>query len=128
MSISKFDHETPATHLRRRLTRWYKYFKNIPISLKDISVIQMTERDGTSYEARRDTGGRWEVYRVYRVRHDKTGFLTQHETQGLSLTLAGALDLLSAKCPEGMTRRTNAYNHPLQVAKLIRHQFAAPAV
>lgn len=127
MSKVSCEHETPAIHLRRRLTRWYKFFKNAPISLEDISVIQMTEGSGTHYEARRDAVGGWAVYRIYKVKYDKT-FQTMHETQGSGMPLEKALDLLSEKCPDGMTRNSGAYNHPLQVAKLISHEFVAPAV
>lgn len=127
MSKISCDHETTAAHWRRRLTRWYKFFKHIPISLEDISVIQMTANSGTAYEARRDAMGNWSVYRVYQVKYDKT-FMAMHEMQGNGMSLEKALDLLSEKCPEGMTRKSGVYNHPLQVAKLISHEFAAPAV
>ena len=127
MSKHIHDNETPAKHLRRRMTRWYKFFKNIPISIDDISVVQMAERSGTSYEARRDKNGGWAVYRIYRVLYDRTSYATQHETQGVGLQLDAALNLLGQKSPEAMARNTGVYNHPVQVAKLIRHEIEPPA-
>jgi hypothetical protein len=127
MSKLSCDHETSSTHLLRRLTRWYKFFTKLPISLEDISVIQMAEGSGTSYEARRDAVGTWAVYRVYQVKYDKTSH-AMHETQGSGLSLENALDMLSRNCPDGMARKSGVYNHPVQVAKLIRHDFTAPAV
>ena len=118
MSKISCDHETSAAHWRRRLTRWYKFFKNMPLALEDISVIQMTEKSGTAYEARRDAVGTWSVYRIYQVKYDKT-FHAVHETQRTGLSLENALDMLSRNCPEGMTRKSGVYNHPLQVAKQI---------
>lgn len=118
------DHETSAKHFRRNLTRWYKFFKHMPISLDDISAVKMSDQRGTSYEARRDTAGSWVVYRIYHVKYDKTTSRIQHETQGIGLSIGGALELLRSNCPEGMSRNKNDFDHPVQVAKLIHYEFA----
>src|SRR4051812_1278703 len=119
MSKHIHDHETPAKHLRRRVTRWIKFFRHEPISLEDISVVQMSERSGTSYEARRDMTGGWSVYRIYNTAYDKTTNRAVHETQGTGLTLESALELLRTKSPEGMAHNPDVYNHPSMVARLI---------
>lgn len=121
------DHETPGKHFRRKLTRWYKFLTHAPISLDDISVVQMSERSGTSYEARRDMTGGWSVYRIYNSASDKTMHCSIHETQGVGLTLENALELLRQKSPEAMGRNPTVYNHPRSVAKLIRYEFAPSA-
>lgn len=125
MSSNAHDHESPSRHLWRALVRRYKSFKKLPISLEDISVVQMSRADGTSYEARRDRAGGWAVYRVYGSAYG-SGMRAVHEALGIGLTLESALDMLSQRCPEGMDRNAGRYNHPRQVARLIRHVFAAP--
>lgn len=127
MSKHIHDHETSGRHFRRSMTRWIKFFSHEPISLEDISVVQMSERSGTSYEARRDMTGGWSVYRIYNTAYDKTTNKAVHETQGVGMSLESALELLRSKSPEGMARRPRVYNHPSMVAKLIHYEFSAPS-
>ena len=121
-----YDREKSGTHLRRFLTRCYKSYKHQPLIMDDISVVHLDERDGTAYEARRDQSGAWSVYRTYSVSYGKQRRHV-HESLGVSLTLEKALDMLQNRCPEGMARNKDEYNHPLQIAKIIKYEFADPA-
>jgi hypothetical protein len=125
MSRNAHDHESPYLHFWRALVRRYKIFKKMPISLEDISVVQMSRPDGTAYEARRDRVGGWAVYRIYGSAYGRH-VRAVHEALGTGLSLEAALDMLGQRCPEGIGRNEERYNHPRQVARLIGYTLATP--
>jgi hypothetical protein len=124
--LSRYAFESGITRLWRILRRRYKLIKSLPLRMEDICVIRLKDSRGTPYEARRDPGGGWTVYRICGATYGKSRRFV-HEALGLNLPLGKALDMLQDCCPEGMRQNESAYDHPLQIAKIIRHQFPDPA-
>lgn len=124
MSDNMFDFERPALHFRRFVSRWYKRLKGLPFALADISVIHAHNTAGTVYEARRGRGGGWTVYRIYSSLYESGGSRPVYESLRLDTSLPEALDEMNARCPQCLGVDRRGYNHPTQIAKLIRHTFA----
>lgn len=118
MSGNWFDIETPSTHFHRKMSRWLKRLRGQKLAIEDISVVQVRDRHGTSYEARRSIDESWTVYRVYSTAYGKKKRVSYEKIQDVE-TLAQALDILNAICPVTQVKNTGDYNHPLQIARLL---------
>lgn len=119
MSENRFDFEPASLHLRRFISRCYKQLKGSPLSIEDISVVQVRSSDDTSYEARRNTSGGWTVYRIcsssYGLESRKV-FEALCSVSSINL----ALEELQHRCPQCLGQNALDYNHPAQVAKTLK--------
>lgn len=113
-----FDIEKPSTHFRRKLSRWMKKLSGKKLTLDDISVVQVKDRHGTSYEARRSNDGGWTVYRVYTTAYEKTKQVMYEKVRDIE-TIEQALAILGGVCPVTQMKNTGDYNHPVQIARLL---------
>ncbi|HYD19262.1 MAG TPA: hypothetical protein VEF76_12370 [Patescibacteria group bacterium] len=121
MSINRFDYEPRRIHFRRFLSRLYKQWKNIPLTVEDMSVIRVTSAGGTIYEARRGHTGAWTVYRI--SRHSYEGIRgdgrSVWETLRQDVPVETAVAELIRRCPPCLTSDETRYNHPANVLKLL---------
>jgi hypothetical protein len=118
MSGNWFDIETPSTHFRRFLSRWTKKIRGRKLTIDDISVVQVRDRHGTSYEARRSIDGGWTVYRIYNTAYGKEKRASYEKVRDLE-TLEEALGILNGICPVTHVKNSGEYNHPVQIARLL---------
>jgi hypothetical protein len=113
-----FDIETPSLHFRRKMSRLLKKLSGRKLTIDDISVVQVKDRHGTSYEARRSIDGGWTVYRMYTTSYEKTQQLMYEKVTDTE-TVGQALEVLSTICPVTQMKNTGSYNHPAQIARLL---------
>lgn len=118
MSGNWFDIEKPSTHFRRKLSRWFKKLRGEKLAIEDISVIQVRDTHGTSYEARRSIDGGWTVYRVYTTSYGKENRVMFEKVRDIE-TVEQALDILNGICPAAQMKNTGDYNHPVQIVRLL---------
>lgn len=118
MSGNWFDIEKPSTHFRRKLSRWLKKLRGEKLALEDISVMQVCDVHGTSYEARRSIDGGWTVYRVYSTSYEKKGRTSYEKVRDVE-TPEQAIGILNGICPVTQVKNTGDYNHPVQIARLL---------
>lgn len=113
-----FDIETPSLHFRRKMSRLLKRLSGRKLTIDDISVVQVKDKHGTSYEARRSNDGGWTVYRMYTTSYEKTQ-QQMYEKVTDTETVEQALEVLSTICPVTQMKNTGSYNHPAQIARLL---------
>jgi len=113
-----FDIEKPALHFRRKMSRWLKKFNGKKLTIDDISVIQVYDIHGTSYEARRSIDGGWTVYRIYNTAYGKNKQVSYEKIRDVE-TARQAVDILNGICPVTEMKNTGDYNHPVQIARLL---------
>lgn len=118
MSGNWYDIEKPSTHFRRRLSRFMKKLRGGKLTLDDISVMQVCDKHGTSYEARRSINNGWTVYRIYFSMYGKKKRISYEKIRDVD-TAQQAVDILNGICPVEQMKNTGEYNHPIQIARLL---------
>jgi hypothetical protein len=124
MSHNSANHETFPTRWRRRLSRCYKSVLGLPLTLDDISTVRCPKVQGVIFEACRDGGATWSVYRFYGVSYDKKKRLV-HETLYVGLSIGEALDTLYHLHPDAIRRPGRGISHPVTVARIVGHVFGS---
>lgn len=124
MSHNSANHETFPTRFRRQLSRYYKSALGLPFTLDDISNVRCPATHGVVYEACRDGGATWSVYRFYRVTYGKKKRLV-HETLYVGLSIGEALDTLYHLHPEAIRHAGSSVSHPANVARIVGHVFGS---
>lgn len=124
MSRNSANDETRKTRLRRTLCRIYKKIFRLPLVIDDISLIRCPPDHGVTFEACRDSGSTWNVYRVYKVAYGRRNRLV-YETLYVSLPLPEALDTLYHLSPGILKGQPRASSHPAVVARIIGHRFGS---
>jgi len=112
------------------------HFTGKPLDIDMISAIRMAKTHGArpvggeSLVAYHTQANTWNVYHVgYLDFYPGSGaIIKQHQALGLGLAIGEALDLLSAQSDDAMSAKTERYNHPVQVAKIIGHAFSTRIV
>jgi len=124
MSHNSANHETFLARLRRRFSRFYKAAFGLPLTLDDISIVRCPMTHGVVFEACRDGGSTWSVYRFYGVFYGKKKRLV-HETLYVGLSIGEALDTLYHLHPEAIKRPGRGTSHPANVARIVGHVFGS---
>lgn len=124
MSRNSANHETYPARLRRTFSRFYKSIAGLPLTLDDISIVRCPITHGVVFEACRDGGSTWSVYRFYGVAYGKKNRLV-HETLYVGLTIGEALDTLYHLHPEAIRRPNRSAAHPVNVARIVGHVFGS---
>lgn len=124
MSQNSANDETFPTRLRRMLSRFYKKISGLPLTLDDISTVRCPVTHGVVFEACRDGGSTWSVYRSYSVFYGKQR-RPVYETLYVGLTIGEALDTLYHLHPDAIKHPTQAPSHPATVARIVGHVFGS---
>lgn len=125
MSHNSANHETVATRLRRKFCRLYKRVTGLQLVLDDISTVRCPPTHGIIFEACRDGGATWSVYRFYRVTYAQKKKRLVYETLYVSLSIHEALDTLYHLHPDILRHKSPPPSHPLAVARMIGHVFGS---
>lgn len=125
MSHNSANHEAWTTRLRRTSSRLYKKLSHQKLTLDDISIIRCPSTHNVVFEACRDGGSTWSVYRFYRVSYGQKKNRLVYETMYVGLNIHETLDTLYHLHPDILRQKAPRPAHPLAVAKLIGHVFGS---
>lgn len=125
MSHNSANHEAWTTRLRRTASRLYKKLRGQKLTLDDISIIRCPSTHNIVFEACRDGGATWNVYRFYRVSYGQKKSRVVHEMLYVSLNIHEVLDTFYHLHPDILHKRAPGASHPLAVARLVGHVFGS---
>lgn len=92
-----------------------------------LNVIALPKaQDGKTYKAYRNARRKWNVVAEYPAGGGLKALTTKRDVLATGLSLEDALDMLAEKNPEGLQKKTKAYNHPVKVAAVIEHDLRKP--